>query len=52
MNKVLKPERVDVDPGSIQAIAEFSHWFKTFTHYLDALQNADAPHSKLHILSI
>jgi len=34
MEKVLKPERLDVDPGSTQATVEFNHWFKTFTHYL------------------
>ena len=50
MDKVLKPEHLDVDPGSTQATAEFNHWFQTFTHYLDALQNADVQHSKLHIL--
>ena len=45
-----KPEHLDVDPGSTQATAKFNHWFKTFTHYLDALQNADVQHFKLHIL--
>ena len=37
MDKVLKPECLDVEPGSAQANAEFNHWFKTFTRYLDAL---------------
>ena len=47
---MLKPERLDVGPGSTQATTEFNHWFQTFTHYLDALQNADVQHSELHIL--
>ena len=44
-------KRLDVDPDSTQAPAdEFNHWFEIFTHYLDALQNADVQHSKMHIL--
>ena len=50
MNKVIKPERLDVDPGSTQATAKFNHWFETFTYYLDALQTADVEHTILHIL--
>ena len=50
MDKLLKPERLDVDPSSTQAAAEFNHWFKTFTHYLNALRTAEVEHSKLHIL--
>ena len=29
MDKLLKPERLDVGPSSTQATAEFNHWFKT-----------------------
>ena len=49
-DKLRKPERLDVDPSSTQATAEFNHWFKTFTHYLDALRTAEVEHTKLHIL--
>ena len=50
MDKVLKPERLDVDPSSTYATAEFSHWLKTFTHYLSALEAAGLEHSKLQVL--
>ena len=50
MHKVLKTERLDVDPGSTHATAEFSHWLKTFTHYLSALKAAGLEHSKLEVL--
>ena len=50
MDKVLKTERLDVDPGSTHATAKFSHRLKTFTHYLSALEAAGLEHSKLEVL--
>ena len=50
MDKVLKPERLDVDRSSTYATAEFSLWLKTFTHYLSALEAAGLEHSELQVL--
>ena len=39
-----------MNPGSTHATAEFSHWLRTFTHYLRALEAAGLQHSKLEVL--
>ena len=36
MDKVLKPKRLDVEPGTVNASAKYKHWHKTFTNYLSA----------------
>ena len=50
MDKVLKPERLDVEPGTVNASAEYKHWYKTFTYYLSALTAAEIQHDKLQVL--
>ena len=51
MDKVLKPERLDVEPGTVNASAEYKHWYKTFTYYLSALTAAEIQHDKLQVLT-
>ena len=51
MDKVLKPERLDVEPGTVIASAEYKHWYKTFTYYLSALTAAEIQHDKLQVLT-
>ena len=51
MDKVLKPERLDVEPGTVNTSAEYKHWYKTFTYYLSALTAAEIQHDKLQVLT-
>ena len=36
MDKVLRPERLDVDPVSSNAAQKFNYEIKTFRHYIAA----------------
>ena len=38
MDKVLKPDRLDVDPQSLTAEKVFKHWKKTFDNFLTQLE--------------
>jgi len=51
MGKVLKPQRLDAEPGLKTAADEFKHWLKTFEDYLDALSAADLEPDKYKILT-
>ncbi|KAJ0179375.1 hypothetical protein K1T71_005087 [Dendrolimus kikuchii] len=44
MDKYLRPERFDVDPGNSSASEEFVHWLFTFKNFLNA---NDKPEDKL-----
>ena len=37
MDRVLKPERFDSDPGTTSATLEWKHWFRTLENFLAAL---------------
>ena len=37
MEKVLRPERLDVDPSTPEAAEEWRHWKATFTNFVDSL---------------
>ena len=50
MEKVLRPERLDIDPGSLTAIDEFNHWLATFGHYLAALTVSELQVDRLQVL--
>ena len=43
---MLKPEQLDMDLCSTQVTVEFSHWYNTFTHDLNALRTTDVKHTK------
>jgi len=51
MEKVLKPQHLDADPGLKTAADEFKHWLKTFEDYLDALSAADLEPDKYKVLT-
>ena len=51
MKKVLRPERLDIDPGSSTATDEFNHWLITFEHYLAALNAAVLQFDRLQVLT-
>ena len=50
MQKVLKTQRLDPEPGFKTAADEFKHWLKTFENYLDALSAADLEPDKYKVL--
>ena len=54
MNKLMKPERLSLDPNSPIAAKEWRHWRRTFENYLAAFpakegegENADVADTKL-----
>jgi len=51
MEKVLKPQLLDAEPGLKTAADEFKHWLKTFEDYLDALSAADLEPDKYKVLA-
>ena len=36
-----KPERLNVEPGIVNASAQYKHLYKTFTYFLFALTSAE-----------
>jgi len=48
---VLKPQRLDAEPGLKTAADEFKYWLKTFEDYLDALSAADLEPDKYKVLT-
>ena len=51
MEKVLRPERVDIDPGSLTATDEFNHWLASFGYYLAALTVLELQFDRLQVLT-
>ena len=51
MDKVLKPEHLDVEPGTVNVNAEYQYWNKTFIYYLSALTAAEMQHDKFQVLT-
>ena len=47
MDKVLRPERLETDPNSGEALKEWLHWKQTFDNFLAVL-----PHRDLDKLSV
>lgn len=39
MERILKPERLDIDPNSSDGAKDWTHWFRTFKNFLGALTN-------------
>jgi len=50
MDKILRPERLEVDSGSSTAADDFKHWHKTFTNYIAALETPEREINKLQVL--
>ena len=48
MDKVLRPERLEVDPSSPNARTDYKHWLRTFRNYLTAVPDKNVP--GLHVL--
>ncbi|KAF5281906.1 hypothetical protein FQR65_LT14490 [Abscondita terminalis] len=49
MEKLLRPERFDSDPGSPESSLEWTHWVATFDNFLTSVKDADET-IKLRIL--
>ena len=50
MKKVLKPERLDVSPNTVDAPRAWRHWLATFKNFIESLQRPDENLDKLRIL--
>ena len=50
MQKLMKPEKLSLDPNSFTASKEWKHWKKTFQNYLSTFteQNEDIDKLKVH----
>ena len=53
MDRLLRPERFDVDPNSTDASDSWNHWFLTFTNFLDTIESLkpDKLKTLIHFLS-
>ena len=50
MEKVLRPERLDVSPNTVDAPRAWRHWLATFENFIESLQRPDENLEKLRIL--
>ncbi|GFO24398.1 retrovirus-related pol polyprotein from transposon 17.6 [Plakobranchus ocellatus] len=52
MERFLKPERFSIDPNSLNASKQWSHWFRTFNNFVSSLQQHQTPDAvdKLNLL--
>ena len=50
MEKVLRPERLDVSPNTIAAPRAWRHWLATFENLIESLQRPDENLDKLQVL--
>ncbi|XP_068226955.1 uncharacterized protein [Palaemon carinicauda] len=51
MERLLRPSRFDVDPDSAQAAKEWTHWLRTFTNFVEAVQLTTPTLDKLVLLT-
>ena len=50
MRKVLRPERLDLSPNTVDAPRTWRHWLVTFENFIESLQRPDENLDKLRIL--
>ena len=50
MEKVLRPERLNVSPNTVDAPRAWRHWLTTFENFIKSLQRPDENLGKLRIL--
>ena len=50
MDKLLKPERLSIDPNSRNANVEYKHWLKTFQNYITAVREVNENVNQLQVL--
>ncbi|XP_064104081.1 uncharacterized protein LOC135213917 [Macrobrachium nipponense] len=51
MERLLRPPRFEVDPDSAQAAKEWTHWLRTFTNFVEAVQLTTPTLDKLVLLT-
>ena len=51
MEKVRRPERLDVSPNTVDAPRAWRHWLATFENFIESLQRPDENLDKLRILT-
>ncbi|XP_064090684.1 uncharacterized protein LOC135204400 [Macrobrachium nipponense] len=51
MERLLRPPRFEVDPDSAQAAKEWTHWLRTFTNFVQAVQLTTPTLDKLVLLT-
>ena len=51
MKKVLRPERLDISPNTVEAPRAWRHWLATFKNFIGSLQRPDENLDKLRILT-
>ena len=51
MSKLLKPERLNLDPQSPNAAKDWKYWFKTFENFI-IMCGADAPDKHLSLINL
>ena len=51
MERLLRPERFDVDPDAASAAKEWIHWLKTFTNFVQAVEKTTPTVDKLVLLT-
>ncbi|XP_068246611.1 uncharacterized protein [Palaemon carinicauda] len=51
MERLLRPSQFDVDPDSAQAAKEWTHWLRTFTNFVEAVQLTTPTLDKLVLLT-
>ena len=42
MDKIFKPEKFDADPNANDSEMKWSHWYRTFSHYLTIIEELQA----------
>ncbi len=47
MEKILRPERLDIEPDDKVAEKQWKHWLKTFSNFMVALSSADHSQDRL-----
>ena len=51
MEKILRPERLDLDVKSADAEEDYNHWIRTFENFLDAVIKTNTDADKLKVLT-
>ena len=51
MDKILRPERLDLDVKSSNAEEDYNHWIRTFENFLEAVIKSNDDADKLKVLT-
>ena len=51
MDKILRPERLDLDVKSTNAEEDYNHWIRTFENFLEAVTKSNDEADKLKVLT-